>query len=62
MYAVAGRLDPDSYRELARATYREMAAAGITAVGEFHYLRHQPDGTAYDEPNTMALGPGRGCP
>ena len=55
MYAVAGRLDPDSYRELARATYREMAAAGITAVGEFHYLHHQPDGTAYDEPNSMAL-------
>ena len=29
MYAVAGRLDPDSYRRLATAVYREMAAAGI---------------------------------
>jgi formiminoglutamate deiminase len=53
MYAVAGRLDPDSYFDLARATYREMAAAGITSVGEFHYLHHQPDGTPYDDPNAM---------
>ena len=55
MYAVAGRLDPDSYLALARATYREMAAAGITTVGEFHYLHHQPDGTPYDDPNAMGL-------
>ena len=54
MYAVAGRLDPDGYFALARATYREMAAAGITAVGEFHYLHHQPDGTPYDDPNAMS--------
>ena len=30
-----------------------MAAAGITGVGEFHYLHHQPDGTPYDDPNAM---------
>ena len=54
MYAVAARLDPDSYYELARATYREMVAAGITAVGEFHYLHHAPDGTPYDDPNAMS--------
>ncbi|MDP3892127.1 amidohydrolase family protein, partial [Nocardioides sp.] len=53
MYAVAERLDPDSCFALARATYREMAAAGITCVGEFHYLHHQPDGTPYDEPTVM---------
>ncbi|MCW2766629.1 MAG: formimidoylglutamate deiminase [Nocardioides sp.] len=53
MYAVAGRLDPDTYFALARATYREMAAAGITTVGEFHYLHHRPDGTPYDDPNAM---------
>ena len=53
MYAVAGVLDPDSYFALARATYREMLAAGITAVGEFHYLHHGPDGTPYDDPNAM---------
>ncbi|KQW47947.1 N-formimino-L-glutamate deiminase [Nocardioides sp. Root1257] len=53
MYAVAGRLTPDTYFELARATYREMVAAGYTSVGEFHYLHHQPDGTPYDDPNAM---------
>ena len=53
MYAVAGRLTPDSYLALARATYREMAAAGYTAVTEFHYLHHQPDGTPYDDPGAM---------
>ncbi|MGI8522516.1 MAG: formimidoylglutamate deiminase [Nocardioides sp.] len=53
MYDVAGRLDPDSYFLLARATYREMVAAGMTSVGEFHYLHHQPDGTPYDDPNAM---------
>ena len=53
MYAVAGRLDPDTYYALARATYAEMVAAGYTAVGEFHYLHHQPDGTPYDDPNAM---------
>lgn len=54
MYAVAGRLDPDSYLALARATYAEMALAGVTAVGEFHYLHHAPGGRRYDDPNAMA--------
>jgi formiminoglutamate deiminase len=53
MYALAGRLDPDSYRELARAVFREMVAVGVTSVGEFHYLHHGPDGTPYDDPNAM---------
>ncbi|HEV2796733.1 MAG TPA: formimidoylglutamate deiminase [Nocardioides sp.] len=55
MYDVAARLDPDTYLALARATYREMASAGITCVGEFHYLHHQPDGTPYADPNEMGL-------
>ncbi|WP_066945285.1 formimidoylglutamate deiminase [Microtetraspora fusca] len=54
MYAVARRLDPDRYLALARATYAEMALAGVTCVGEFHYLHHGPDGTPYDDPNAMA--------
>ncbi|WP_340540227.1 formimidoylglutamate deiminase [Nocardioides sp. GXZ039] len=53
MYDVAARLDPDTYRELATAVYREMVAAGYTSVGEFHYLHHRPDGTPYDAPNAM---------
>jgi formiminoglutamate deiminase len=55
MYDVAARLDPDSYLALATVTFREMVAAGITTVGEFHYLHHQPDGTPYDDPNAMGL-------
>jgi formiminoglutamate deiminase len=54
MYELAGRLDPDRYLALARAAYAEMALAGITAVGEFHYLHHRPDGRPYAEPNSMA--------
>jgi formiminoglutamate deiminase len=51
MYAVAERLDPGSYFTLARAAYAEMALAGITCVGEFHYLHHGPGGTRYSDPN-----------
>jgi formiminoglutamate deiminase len=53
MYAVAARLDPDRYLALARATYAEMALAGVTCVGEFHYLHHAPGGLPYDDPNAM---------
>lgn len=53
MYQVASRLTPDTYYELARAVYAEMALAGITAVGEFHYLHHAPGGVPYDNPNAM---------
>jgi formiminoglutamate deiminase len=53
MYRVAGGLDPDRYLELATATYAEMALAGICAVGEFHYLHHDPAGRPYADPNQM---------
>ena len=53
MYAVAATLTPDSYYELARATYAEMVLAGITCVGEFNYLHHELDGTRYSDPNTF---------
>jgi cytosine/adenosine deaminase-related metal-dependent hydrolase len=53
MYALAEQLDPDSYLGLARAAYAEMALAGVTCVGEFHYLHHAPGGVRYDDPNAM---------
>jgi formiminoglutamate deiminase len=53
MYNVAATLDPDGYFALARAVYAEMALAGITTVGEFHYLHHAPDGSRYQDPNAM---------
>lgn len=54
MYEVATRLDPDSYYRLALGVYAEMALAGITCVGEFHYLHHAPDGSRYTDPNAMS--------
>jgi formiminoglutamate deiminase len=53
MYALATTLDPDQYHALARATFAEMARAGITCVGEFHYLHHAPGGRRYADPNEM---------
>jgi formiminoglutamate deiminase len=53
MYKAAATLDPGRYLALARATFGEMALAGITAVGEFHYLHHGPGGVPYEDPNAM---------
>ena len=54
MYQVAAGLDPDSYLALARAVYAEMALAGVTCVGEFHYLHHGPRGVPFRDPNEMS--------
>jgi formiminoglutamate deiminase len=53
MYALAGALDPDSMLAVTRATFAEMALAGITLVGEFHYVHHNAGGTPYQDPNAM---------
>jgi formiminoglutamate deiminase len=53
MYALAARLDPDSYLALARAVFAEMTLAGYTVVGEFHYLHHDQRGRPYGDPNAM---------
>lgn len=53
MYEAAACLTPESYEELATAAYTEMALAGTTTVGEFHYLHHQEGGKPYDDPNEM---------
>ncbi len=45
MYRLANRVTPEALYIIARQTYSEMLAAGFTAVGEFHYLHHLPDGT-----------------
>ncbi len=44
MYRLAARVDPDSMYAVARLAYAEMLGAGFTAVAEFHYLHHLPDG------------------
>lgn len=53
MYEAAGRMHPDLYQRLARAVFAEMAVAGYTAVGEFHYLHHGPGGIPYANVNAM---------
>jgi formiminoglutamate deiminase len=53
MYALAASLEPEAYRQLARATFAEMALAGIALVGEFHYLHHDRDGIPYENPNEL---------
>ncbi len=55
MYRLAGMHDPASMAEVGRRVYGEMARAGYGAVGEFHYVHHQPDGTQYADPNAMAI-------
>ncbi|MFT7475136.1 MAG: formiminoglutamate deiminase [Verrucomicrobiales bacterium] len=53
MYTAAERLDPDNYYRLAVGVFAEMALAGTSCVGEFHYVHHSPDGTPYDDANAM---------
>ena len=55
MYNTAAALDPELYRELAVGVFSEMVQAGFTAVGEFHYVHHRQDGTAYPTPHAMEL-------
>ena len=55
MYAVAAELNPDTYFDLARAVFAEMVLAGMTVVGEFHYVHHRPGGKPYGDPNAMSL-------
>lgn len=54
MYSAAMRLTPEDIYDASRMAFLEMALSGITAVGEFHYLHHAPDGKPYDDPNLLA--------
>lgn len=53
MFEVAVSLDPLTYEDVAAAVFTEMALAGITMVGEFHYLHHRIGGVPYLDPNEM---------
>lgn len=54
MYRAAGFVSPEDLYDVARATFLEMLGAGITVVGEFHYLHNDPSGRPYSDPNTLA--------
>ncbi|HET9478547.1 MAG TPA: formimidoylglutamate deiminase, partial [Pyrinomonadaceae bacterium] len=53
MYAAANRLAPEDIYAVSRMAFLEMALSGITAVGEFHYIHHAPDGSRYSDPNMV---------
>jgi formimidoylglutamate deiminase len=44
MYALVNSLDHESLRRISARAFAEMRDAGITTVGEFHYLHHERDG------------------
>jgi formimidoylglutamate deiminase len=54
MYAAVESLTPEEVYDSARMAFLEMALAGITTVGEFHYVHRQPDGSAYVDGNELA--------
>jgi formimidoylglutamate deiminase len=54
MYGFVERLSPDHVEAIAAQLYVEMLKSGYTAVGEFHYLHHGPDGAPYDDPGEMS--------
>jgi formimidoylglutamate deiminase len=47
MYGFVARLTPDQVQAIAAQLYVEMLRAGYTAVAEFHYLHHDPEGRPY---------------
>lgn len=54
MYGFLDRLEPEDLEALAAQAYLEMLEAGFTAVGEFHYVHHDPSGRPYADPAEMA--------
>ncbi len=55
MYRFAARINPEQLEAIALGLYVEMLEAGYTAVCEFHYLHHEPDGRPYADDATLAL-------
>ncbi|MBK8014429.1 MAG: formimidoylglutamate deiminase [Deltaproteobacteria bacterium] len=55
MYRVANAIDPDTIEAIAAQLYVEMLEAGMTSVGEFHYLHHAPDGRPYARASELSL-------
>ncbi|MCS0496077.1 formimidoylglutamate deiminase [Ancylobacter sp. MQZ15Z-1] len=54
MYRAVDRMDPEDVEAIAAQVYVEMLEAGYTRVGEFHYLHHDRDGSAYADIGELA--------
>lgn len=48
MYRFLDHLSPEQFEAIAAMVFMEMQEAGYAAVGEFHYVHHQPNGAPYD--------------
>lgn len=48
MYRFLDHLTPDHIEAIAALAFMEMLKSGYAAVGEFHYVHHQPGGMPYD--------------
>jgi formimidoylglutamate deiminase len=55
MYGFLARLDPDAVQAIAAFLYAELLEGGFTAMAEFHYLHHSPDGSPHANPAELAL-------
>ena len=55
MYAFALRMEPAALAAVMAQLAVECLKSGFTAIGEFHYLHHQPDGRPFDDPAEMSL-------
>ena len=58
MYRFANLVTDDDVLAIAGQLFVEMLKSGYTAVGEFQYVHHQPDGSRFDEPARMTLAIG----
>lgn len=54
MYRFQATLSPEDTEAIAALAYMEMLEAGFTAVAEFHYLHHAPDGKSYANPAELS--------
>ena len=54
MYAIAERVSPEDLYAISRYAFVELASAGVTSVGEFHYVHHDLGGRPYSERTLLA--------
>ncbi len=54
MYNLVSKLQPEDILDISRFAFMELALSGVAAVGEFHYLHHQPDGQPYADRTVLS--------
>ncbi len=54
MYELVGKLSPADVFNISRFAFIELLLSGVSAVGEFHYLHHDLNGSPYDDRTLLA--------